>query len=78
MLWADADLTGLRWVLPAVPGWRWNWFAVQSGAGDTYRVRLLADTISPDEVLRHPHHEAAQQSLAELIVQLALRLHPGG
>jgi hypothetical protein len=43
---------------------------VPFGTGDTDRVRLFDDTISPDEVFRHPQHEAAQQSLAELIVQL--------
>lgn len=33
-------------------------------------MRLFDDGISPEEVLLHPRHQGAQESLAELIVQL--------
>jgi len=45
-------------------GCRWG------GAVQTGRVRLFDEGFSPDEVLYHPRHQAAQQVLAERIGQL--------
>lgn len=45
-------------------------FAVGSGGSDTCRVKLFSQGFPPDDVFVHPRHEAAQNALPDLIVQL--------
>jgi hypothetical protein len=49
---------------------QWNSVAAAHGGMNTDGVRLADLGVSPQEVLRHPRHEAAQKSLPELIRQL--------
>jgi hypothetical protein len=45
------------------------WLSAAAGS-DTEQVKLLADEVAAGAILSHPRHQAAQQSLAELIEQL--------
>src|SRR5258708_13527912 len=47
-----------------------NEFAKAGGAGNTYRVKLDDYLDSFQQVLDHPRHRAAQETLVELIGQL--------
>lgn len=49
---------------------RGKWFAEAGGVGDTCRVKLDDYLDSFQQVLDHPRHRAAQETLVELITQL--------
>ena len=56
--------------LAAAPARGANAFAEAGGVGDTCRVKLVDYLDSFQQVLDHPRHRAAQDTLVELIRQL--------